>query len=221
MYNQSQLESCQFQRFATCLAYCLRTLAISVLSYALILVLSFKFLLLLFRMNPSQPTAKEPHKISTFGKLYENSPYFLDRRLDQQPPSRASTVGGGTTTLRVTGEPAALRGWSGRLSTLSYRGNGTFELANGTCVVAMLNEGRKSVLCPNITNQFSSPTMFHTRRHDVQRWELAQHRQRKTRRTRTICRPPENGVPRPLQPHSGGFRATGLGFRASSFQCPL
>ncbi|GIL66272.1 hypothetical protein Vafri_19872 [Volvox africanus] len=77
------------------------------------------------------PTSKEPSKTSTFGKLYENSPYFLDRRLDQKPPSRASTVGGGTTVLKVTGEPPAPRGWSGRLSTLSYRGNGTFELANG------------------------------------------------------------------------------------------
>ncbi|GLC42020.1 hypothetical protein PLESTB_001059700 [Pleodorina starrii] len=77
------------------------------------------------------PTSKEPLKASTFGKLYENSPYFLDRRLDQKPPSRAATVGGGTTSLRVTGELPPPRGWSGRLSSLTYRGNGTFELANG------------------------------------------------------------------------------------------
>ncbi|KXZ54352.1 hypothetical protein GPECTOR_5g433 [Gonium pectorale] len=77
------------------------------------------------------PTAREPSKTSTFGKLYDNSPYFLDRRLDPTPISRSSMVGGGTTSLKVTGEVAPPLTWTGRLPSSSYRGNGTFELANG------------------------------------------------------------------------------------------
>ncbi|PNW78812.1 hypothetical protein CHLRE_09g390949v5 [Chlamydomonas reinhardtii] len=77
------------------------------------------------------PNAKEPNKTSTFGLLYNNSTHFMDRRLDPKPVSRSSMVGGGATTLKFgQGESKPIT-WSGRLPESSYRGNGTFELANG------------------------------------------------------------------------------------------
>ncbi|KAG2485594.1 hypothetical protein HYH03_015658 [Edaphochlamys debaryana] len=78
-----------------------------------------------------EPLAKEPKKISTFGKLYNNSTYFMDRRLDAKPVSRTATVGGGTASVRLGPEGSPPITWSGKLATSTYRGNGTFELANG------------------------------------------------------------------------------------------
>ncbi|GFR47626.1 hypothetical protein Agub_g9365 [Astrephomene gubernaculifera] len=76
------------------------------------------------------PTSKEPKKTSTFGKLYEHSPYFMDRKLDPIPASRSATVGGGATSVKVTGQAVPPLTWSGNF-TPAYAGNGTFELNNG------------------------------------------------------------------------------------------
>lgn len=75
---------------------------------------------------PLKPTAKEPSKKSTFGKLYDNSPYFMDRRLEGKVASAFTSELGNTL-----GKEDSRLTWTGRLSPSTYVGNGTFQLANG------------------------------------------------------------------------------------------
>ncbi|PNH00980.1 hypothetical protein TSOC_013171 [Tetrabaena socialis] len=80
------------------------------------------------------PTSREPSKTSTFGKLYDHSTYFMDRKLDPKIASRSATTGGGASQLTATRYTDIITQpltWSGRLSSSSYVGDGSFQLANG------------------------------------------------------------------------------------------
>lgn len=69
------------------------------------------------------PSKKEPKKASTFATLYDNSVYFMAKRLEKRP------INSHETTIKMGSDPAKLT-WTGRLPAASYVGNGTFQLAN-------------------------------------------------------------------------------------------
>mmetsp|Transcript_7470 Transcript_7470/g.14693 ORF Transcript_7470/g.14693 Transcript_7470/m.14693 type:complete len:138 (-) Transcript_7470:532-945(-) len=69
------------------------------------------------------PHKLEPNKLSTFGKLYENSVYFMSKRLEEKPRDARED------NVKLGVEPPPLT-FSGKISDLSYRGNGEFGMTN-------------------------------------------------------------------------------------------
>lgn len=71
------------------------------------------------------PVQLEPSKLSTVGKLYENSLYFMEKRLEKAPRKATHTELEtlGSTTLPTYKTLSIPGSWSGRLPPC-YEGNG-------------------------------------------------------------------------------------------------